>query len=252
MAYESLAKVYDKIMREDVDYGEWARYTDSLFCESGIRGNKILDLGCGTGGITLEMSKLGREMSGVDISEEMIAEAKKKFAAENIDVKLYQQDISALTIEEKFHGAMATFDTFNYLCDRAKLLSALKNIHAALEVGGVLVFDYNTRFKLADILGDNTYTYYSDETVYIWENEYNPNTQICKMQLTFFLRKQDDLYVRREEIHRQRAYSLAQWKKLLKESGFTFLHAYDQLSTEKVIKESFEEKIFVTAKKLGE
>ena len=78
MAYESLAKVYDKIMREDVDYGEWARYTDSLFCESGIRGNKILDLGCGTGGITLEMSKLGREMSGVDISEEMIAEAKKK------------------------------------------------------------------------------------------------------------------------------------------------------------------------------
>ena len=51
MAYESLAKVYDKIMREDVDYGEWARYTDSLFCESGIRGNKILDLGCGTGGI---------------------------------------------------------------------------------------------------------------------------------------------------------------------------------------------------------
>ena len=70
--------------------------------------------------------------------------------------------------------------------------------------------------------------------------------------LTFFLRKQDDLYVRREEIHRQRAYSLAQWKKLLKESGFTFLHAYDQLSTEKVIKESFEEKIFVTAKKLGE
>ena len=85
MAYESLAKVYDKIMREDVDYGEWARYTDSLFCESGIRGNKILDLGCGTGGITLEMSKLGREMSGVDISEEMIAEAKKKFAAENIE-----------------------------------------------------------------------------------------------------------------------------------------------------------------------
>lgn len=146
MAYESLAKVYDKIMREDVDYGEWARYTDSLFCESGIRGNKILDLGCGTGGITLEMSKLGREMSGVDISEAMIAEAKKKFAAENIDVKLYQQDISALTIEEKFHGAMATFDTFNYLCDRAKLLSALKNIHAALEVGGVLVFDYNTAF----------------------------------------------------------------------------------------------------------
>ena len=67
------------------------------------------------------------------------------------------------------------------------------------------MFDYNTRFKLADILGDNTYTYYSDETVYIWENEYNPNTQICKMQLTFFLREQDDLYVRREEIRRQRA-----------------------------------------------
>ena len=59
MAYESLAKVYDKIMREDVDYGEWARYTDSLFCESGIRGNKILDLGCGTGPLIMNLTAEG-------------------------------------------------------------------------------------------------------------------------------------------------------------------------------------------------
>lgn len=249
MAYESLAQVYDKIMREDINYADWAEYTSELLQKNGINKGKILDLGCGTGGITLEMSRLGWQMSGVDISEEMLKEAAKKFTKENAAIKLYRQDIAELKLDECFDGAMATFDTFNYLCDRAMLVKALKNVRHSLKIGGILVFDYNTRFKLADILGDNTYSYYSDETVYIWENEYNPNTQICKMQLTFFLRRENGLYERRTETHRQRAYSLTQWKNILKESGFTFLHAYDQLSNEEIHQESFEEKIFIIAQK---
>lgn len=249
MAYESLAHVYDKIMREDINYGEWAEYTSELLRKSGIKDGKILDLGCGTGGITMEMGRLGWQMSGVDISEEMLAEAKQKFAQENLEISLYRQDIAELQINEQFQAAMATFDTFNYLCDRNKLLKALKNVHDVLIPGGILLFDYNTRFKLGDILGDNTYSYYSDDTVYIWENEYNPNTQICKMQLTFFLRRESGLYERKMETHRQRAYSLMQWKKLLKESGFTFLHAYDQLTDEEITQESVEEKIFIIAQK---
>lgn len=249
MAYESLAQVYDKIMREDVDYKDWAEYTSELLLENGCPKEKLLDLGCGTGGITLEMSRLGWQMSGVDLSAEMLDEARAKFAGENLSIDLYQQDITELSLTNKFAGAMATFDTFNYIVERVKLVQALKNIHQCLAENGILVFDYNTRFKLADILGDNTYSYYSDETVYLWDNEYNPNTQICKMQLTFFLKQANGLYERKMEIHRQRAYSLAQWKNILKESGFTFLHAYDQLTKDEVTQETFEEKVFIVAKK---
>ena len=44
-------------------------------------GERILDLGCGTGALTAEIAARGAEVLGVDGSEEMIAQARKKFPA---------------------------------------------------------------------------------------------------------------------------------------------------------------------------
>jgi trans-aconitate methyltransferase len=44
-------------------------------------GERILDLGCGTGTLTAEIAERGVEIRGVDRSEEMISQARKKFPA---------------------------------------------------------------------------------------------------------------------------------------------------------------------------
>jgi trans-aconitate methyltransferase len=49
-------------------------------------GERILDLGCGTGALTAEIAARGAEVLGVDRSEEMIAQARKKFPALRFEV----------------------------------------------------------------------------------------------------------------------------------------------------------------------
>jgi SAM-dependent methyltransferase len=50
------------------------------------KGERILDLGCGTGALTAEIAARGAEVLGVDRSEEMIAQARKKFPALRFEV----------------------------------------------------------------------------------------------------------------------------------------------------------------------
>ena len=252
MAYENLAQVYDKIMTEDVDYRQWAEYCSELFKNAHCPGKKIVDLGCGTGGITLEMHHLGWQMCGVDLSKAMLKQAEERFKAANADIKLFHQDITKLDLPFKVDGALATFDAFNYLCTKADILACLKRVYALLNPQGVLIFDCNTFFKLADILGDNTYSYYSDDVVYIWENTFDAEEKICEMELTFFIKQPGGLYERTAEKHRQKAYALNEWQEMLKEAKFTFLAAFDQLTTEEIAEEEFEEKIFVVARKMSQ
>src|SRR5215470_9893698 len=49
-------------------------------------GELILDLGCGTGALTVEIAARGAEVLGVDRSEEMIAQGRKKFPSLRFEV----------------------------------------------------------------------------------------------------------------------------------------------------------------------
>jgi SAM-dependent methyltransferase len=49
-------------------------------------GERILDLGCGTGALTAEIAARGAEVLGVDRSDEMIAQARKKYPALRFEV----------------------------------------------------------------------------------------------------------------------------------------------------------------------
>ena len=52
MAYETLAKMYDALM-DDVNYQKWADYIDTMLQKNGCPGKRLLDLGCGTGNISI-------------------------------------------------------------------------------------------------------------------------------------------------------------------------------------------------------
>jgi len=249
MAYEILADVYDALMQEDVDYNEWSDYCIGLFEKHGLKGKRILDLGCGTGNITIPFSKKGYKMTGVDISAKMLMQAEQKARAENVDLLLLCEDITQLDLgDEKFDGALATFDTINYITEPQDLLQMLKNLHQILEDNGIFVFDINTEYKLQEILGDHIYTYYSDDVVYIWENEFDEEQQICYMDLTFFI-KEKDLYRRYEENHAERVYAVEVLAEMLEDANFIFMGVYVPFSYEIAEDIEEEERLFLVAKK---
>ena len=79
--YGDFALYYDRLMK-DVDYSLWADYVTAIFKRHGCEPKLIADLGCGTGSFCLEMAKRGYDMTGIDISADMLSIAKQRQTAQ--------------------------------------------------------------------------------------------------------------------------------------------------------------------------
>lgn len=75
--YTAFASVYDRLMA-DVDYLAWARFYHELMERYGVPRGKVCECACGTGSITIALSKMGYQMTGVDLSPDMLFEASQK------------------------------------------------------------------------------------------------------------------------------------------------------------------------------
>ncbi|MBQ2859997.1 MAG: class I SAM-dependent methyltransferase, partial [Peptococcaceae bacterium] len=138
MAYETLASIYDALM-DDVNYEQWASYIHAQLQKQACPGNRLLDLGCGTGSITLPLARKGYTITAVDLSAEMLAQAKAKTdalcqAGEELCIDWQQQDITALELYDAednfllFDSVIATFDTFNYILEPEALQFLLQDL----------------------------------------------------------------------------------------------------------------------------
>ena len=85
----------------------------------------------------------------------------------------------------------------------------------------------NTVYKYEKILGTGTVAENRDEGSFIWENEYDRESHINEYALTLFLRQENGLYEKSEEIHYQRAYSLEEITEALAGAGLELLKVYD-------------------------
>ena len=250
MAYEGLAEIYDCLMT-DTDYNAWADYIDQLLQQYNCPGNQILDLGCGTGNISIPLIQKGWQMIGVDNSEEMLMRAAEKCYEAEVFMPLLQQDITDLELSFQADGAIATFDTFNYILEPADLYQVFEQLGKVMVSNGLLIFDINTPYKLKAYLGENTFTYHSEDVTYLWENYYDSENEICEMYLTFFVR--DDatkLYRKMEEIHYQKVYQLEQLSDYLAKAGFELLAVFNQLENQPIATLDQEEKVVLIARKI--
>lgn len=98
-SYTSLASVYDRL--NGVDYVKVADHIERQFEKfAAKKPESVLDLACGTGSLTVELAARGYDMTGVDISEEMLSEARFKCDANRFPHKvlLVRQDMAELEL----------------------------------------------------------------------------------------------------------------------------------------------------------
>ncbi len=235
MAYEALAGLYDLLM-DDIDYQQWADYLHKLLVSNHCPGMRLLDLGCGTGNITIPLAQKGYQVTAVDLSAEMLAQAKAKCAALGLNIDWQQQDMTQLHLEDgaEFDAVLATFDAVNYLTEPEALQDLLHTVNGLLAPGGLFVFDVQTPYKLREYLGDNIFTLHRPEVDYIWENHFDEEEQLCQMELTFFIRQDGGLYRRVTECHQEKVYDLELLKTWLRFSDFEILALYRELTEEPV------------------
>ncbi len=219
--YSAFAKFYDGFNSE-IDYGEWAKDIDAAAKRfSRVPIELSLDLGCGTGSMAIELAKLGYDMTGVDISPEMLDIARERAEKEGIDnLLLLCQDIGEFELYGTVDLAVCCLDTVNHLTNIKKLKEFLSLVHNYLVPGGIFIFDVNTPRKFESVYADNAYVL-EDEGVYCgWQNYYNEKNKRCDFYLSVFEEQEDGSYMRRDDCHSERCYSMRQLKNALSETGF--------------------------------
>lgn len=230
-AYEEFALVYD-IFQDNVDYEAWAAYLQGRLTDFGIRDGLVLDLGCGTGTMTELLASAGYDMIGVDGSEEMLLRAAEKRAESGHSILYLLQDMTEFELYGTVRAVVSVCDSLNYLLEEEELLQTFRLVNNYLDPGGIFIFDMNTEFKYRELLGSCTIAENREEGSFIWENDFDEESGINEYDLTLFVRREDGLYEKSEEVHYQKAWLSEKVKELLEAAGMTVIAVYDAYSQE--------------------
>src|SRR5690606_14300189 len=136
---------YDVVMAH-VDYAEWADYVLDLFEQHGVRPRSVLELGCGTGSLALELHERGPfRYPGTDRSEAMVRVARAKAELHGLDdLRFDLADFTDFAVDEAFDAVLLLYDGLNYLLDEAEVAALFARVHDALRPGGLFVVDQST------------------------------------------------------------------------------------------------------------
>ena len=137
--YGPLAGFYDRLT-SDVDYRRFADRYEAAFREDGGEFHLLLDLCCGTGSMSLELSQRGYEIIAVDASEEMLMQAREKCAGLPVPPLFLHQDAAELDLYGTVDAAFCTLEGVNYLSPE-KLRKLLSRLYLFIRPGGLFLFD---------------------------------------------------------------------------------------------------------------
>ncbi len=246
-AYSEFAQVYD-IFMEDVPYKEWGAYVISLLKEHGIEEGLVLELGCGTGNITIQLADRGYDMIGIDNSQEMLTVAMEKEETTKYGILYLNQDMRSFELYGTVRAVVSICDSINYITDRDELEQVFRLVNNYLDPGGLFIFDLNMPYKYQQI-GDSVIAENQPDCSFIWENYYDCQERMNEYDLTVFVRDEQGKYDKWEEVHWQRAYTLEEIKESLSRAGLVFVNAYDAFTNQPVHHKS--ERIYVLAREQG-
>jgi len=235
--YAAFASVYDRLMA-DVDYPAWARYYHTLLVRHGVAQGCVCECACGTGSLTIPLAKQGYQMTGVDISPDMLFEASQKARKCGAQIPFVEQDMCQLRLHRPVHAVLCTNDGVNYLESTGKLAAFFRAAYDALLSEGMLIFDLSTPYKLEHDLGNRLLGDETEEFAYLWRNRLSSNHRYVELDLTIFIRQADGSYKRINEHQEQYLHTADQIRNQLAAAGFTNIAFYgDQQLSEPALHE---------------
>lgn len=245
--YRDFAFIYDELMN-DVDYDGWVKYIEDIIKDEKVTVKNILELACGTGNLTIPLTKKNYDIAGIDISGEMLSVAQEKAEKEGVELVLLQQDIAELDFDvENLDCVLCACDGFNYITYDDDLVNVFTKTHELLKDNGIFIFDISSFYKLSTILGNNMYGENRENIAYMWQNYFDEEENLVEMELAFFIKDEDGKFERFEEVHQQRAYTEEEIIELLQEAGFEDIKAYGDFTFE-APKEDVQRVFFVCKK----
>lgn len=243
-SYVRFAEVYDALMT-DIPYDAYVKWIEQVAPASTYKN--LLDIGCGTGTMASLLTKAGYDVIGLDLSEEMLAVANERLAAENISIPLIAMSMSELEGFEQLDVAIIPIDSINYVTEQAEVVQTFERIYESLREGGQLLFDVHSTNYVEAYLEGSPFTYDDGQITYIWHTEEGEYEHSVYHQMTFFVENDHQLFERFDEEHYQRTFELDDYFTMLTAAGFTDIEVTADFTNNAPTEES--NRLFIRAKK---
>ena len=136
------ADQYD-LLYTDKDYEAECDLIEEVFRKYGNEKiATILDLGCGTGNHAIPLARRGYQVTGVDISEDMLTCARAKSqSARSEGQSFLHGDVRCIDLHQQFDAVLMMFAVLGYQLKNDDVLAALSCARCHLKKGGLFIFD---------------------------------------------------------------------------------------------------------------
>lgn len=229
--YETFAAVYDSIM-DDSLYDLWTAFSLRHFPEG---KTKLLELACGTGIQSVRFAQAGFEVTGFDLSSDMLKLAQKRAEDAGLALDFQQGNMLDLSALGQYDLVTCYSDSICYMQDEVEVGDVFKEVYAHLNEGGAFIFDVHSVYQMDELFAGYSHHENADNFAFVWDTYPDDPPHSIVHELTFFVQDEDGRFTRFDEVHEERTYELLTYDVLLDQAGFKSVKVYadfeDQLPT---------------------
>ncbi|MGM0167207.1 hypothetical protein IGI39_002187 [Enterococcus sp. AZ135] len=216
MAYETFAFVYDEVM-DDSLYQQWLNFSLRHLPKA---ANQVLELACGTGALAVEFAKKGFDVTGLDLSEEMLTLASDRAIQEEVSINWVAGDMLDLTDIGLYQAVTCFSDSLCYMQDATQVQQVFKGVYQLLKESGTFIFDVHSIYQMEEVFPNYSFHDQTEDFAFLWDSYSGDSDYSIEHFLTFFVKMDSEMFERFDELHKERTYPLEMYQKMLTEVGF--------------------------------
>jgi SAM-dependent methyltransferase len=183
---------------------------------------RVLDVCCGTGYLAGLLTARGMRVTGIDVSEGMIAQARENVPAAEFHVA----KASEFKLLGRFDGAVSTFDSLNHILNVEELEECFGRVAKALKPGSPFAFDVLLESAYHTNWADAFSIVRDDHALLIAGSNFDVGTQLASCRVTMF-RLIDGQWRRSDADVVERCYTTPEIDQALAKAGFIETACYD-------------------------
>lgn len=206
-SYEEFARVYDSVMDEEL-YDLWFDFSQRHFP---AKTQNIMELACGTGILSIRFSQAGYEVTGVDLSEEMLTIADQRARQMGEKITFAAGDMRELSGETTFDVVTCYSDSLCYMSNASEVQRVFDGVYNSLNADGVFIFDVHSTYQVDSVFPGYAYHENDEDFAFLWDSFEGDDPHSIVHELTFFVKDSDGKFVRKDEVHQERTYPIKEY-----------------------------------------